>query len=348
MKKLDRWLCRRPLEGPYSYSMDFCRCRTCAARANQAGLHDFSPYRFSVSLQVSVCIGDNQDVRLFSGLFMVRPVVTTGSGFASLSQWVRFFRDADVPVLAQSASALEELRAAEESVDASSVAETFRADPLMTLKILAYASTHRSSRLLTETETITATVIMMGIGPFFRAFGPQKSIDQQLNGNTQALEGLMATIRRAHRASDFALGFAVHRREDDAVLIHLAALLHDFSEMLLWCHFPHLASRIRDDQAANKSLRSGTAQHAVLAVTLGELQQALMKAWHLPELLIRTSDDDHAEHPSVLCVLLAIRLARHTAMGWDNPAIPDDITEIAHLLNLSIPATFEIVRGLDI
>ena len=82
-------------------------------------------------------------------------------------------------------------------------------------------------------------------------------------------------------------------------------------------------------------------------MTLAELQQALMKAWHLPELLIRISDDAHAEHPSVLCVLLSIRLARHTALGWENPAIPDDITEIGRLLNLSVPATFEMVRGLD-
>jgi HD-like signal output (HDOD) protein len=294
------------------------------------------------SFQVLGGYGDNQGVGLFAGLFMIHE-----SGFAGLPQWVRFFRDADFPVLAQSAAALEELRAAEESVDANSIAEAFRADPLMTLKILAYASTHRSSRLVTDTETVTATVIMMGIGPFFRAFGPQQSIDQQLNGNGEALEGLFSTIRRAHRASVFALGFAVHRRQDDAVLIHLAALLHDFAEMLLWCHFPRLALRIRDDQAANKSLRSGAAQQAVLAVTLGELQQALMKAWHLPDLLIRISDDAHAEHPSVSCVLLAIRLARHTAQGWDNPAIPDDLKEIGALLSLSGPATLDFVRGLD-
>ncbi len=298
-------------------------------------------------LEVVGSCGDNQGVGLLAGLIMGLSVVKSGTGFASLSEWVRFFRDADIPVLAQSAVALEELRAVEDGVDANSVAEAFLADPLMTLKILAYASTHRSSRLLTDTETVTAAVIMMGIGPFFRALGLQKSIDEQLKGNGEALEGLMATIRRAHRASVFALSFAVHRRQDDAVLIHLAALLHDFAEMLLWCHFPQLALRIRDDQAANKSLRSGAAQNAVLAVTLGELQQALMKSWHLPDLLIRISDDAHAENSSVLCVLLAIRLARHTAQGWDNPAIPDDLTELGHLLNLSGPATSEFVRCLD-
>ena len=33
-------------------------------------------------------------------------------------------------------------------------------------------------------------------------------------------------------------------------------------------------------------------------------------------------------------MLLAVRLARHTAGGWDNAALPDDIADIAALLNL--------------
>jgi len=32
---------------------------------------------------------------------------------------------------------------------------------------------------------------------------------------------------------------------------------------------------------------------------------------------------------------LAVRLARHSAHGWDNPALPDDYIEIGQLLNLS-------------
>ena len=39
--------------------------------------------------------------------------------------------------------------------------------------------------------------------------------------------------------------------------------------------------------------------------------------------------------PSVRNVALAVRLARHTARGWDNAAIPDDVADIAALLNLS-------------
>ena len=67
----------------------------------------------------------------------------------------------------------------------------------------------------------------------------------------------------------------------------------------------------------------------------------------MPELLIRITDDRHAEHPSVQNVVLAIRLARHTAEDWDNAAIPDDIVELSELLNLSLAATLKFVRELD-
>jgi hypothetical protein len=46
-------------------------------------------------------------------------------------------------------------------------------------------------------------------------------------------------------------------------------------------------------------------------------------------------------------VLLAIRLARHTKSGWDNAAIPDDVRDIAQLLNLKPDATLRLLHDLD-
>jgi hypothetical protein len=46
-------------------------------------------------------------------------------------------------------------------------------------------------------------------------------------------------------------------------------------------------------------------------------------------------------------VLLAIRLARHTKDGWDNAAIPDDVSDIAALLNLRPQPTLKLLRELD-
>ncbi|RQP22948.1 HDOD domain-containing protein [Piscinibacter terrae] len=264
-----------------------------------------------------------------------------------LAAWTAFFRNAEIPVLAQSAGALEDLRAIEDDVDANLIGETFSSDPLMTLRILAHLSKHRPARVVTQPETVTASVVMMGITPFFKAFGQLASVEETLQDMPEALEGLREVLRRAHRAADFALGFAVHRLDHDAAVIHHAALLHDFAEMLLWLHAPELALRIRGAQQADPTLRSNMIQKDVLNVTLPELAHSLMLAWRLPELLMRITDDQHAEHPSARSVLLAIRLARHTAKGWDNAALPDDIRDIATLLNISESATTALVHELD-
>ena len=264
-----------------------------------------------------------------------------------LDAWTDHFRRADVPVLAQTAEAVEAMRANEDDVDANAIGEMVASDPLMTLKVLAYAATHRPARVITDTETVTATLVMMGISPFFRAFGPQLTIEQRLAGHPEALEGLHEVIHRAHRGATFALAFAVHRMDPDAPLIHEAALLHDFAEMLLWCHAPVLALQIRQAQRADPALRSAVIQREVLGIELHDLQQALMKAWRLPEMLRRISDDRHTEQANVRNVLLAVRLARHTAQGWDNAALPDDVADIAALLNLSPMAATQLVRSVE-
>src|SRR5438093_368283 len=154
-----------------------------------------------------------------------------------LARWTAFFRDADIPVLPATALALEDLRANEDEVDANLIGETLAGDPLMTLKVLAHAARHRSSRLVTDAETVTAALLLMGIGPFFRAFGPQRTVQEHLADVPQALAGLQ--------------------------------------------------------------------------------------------------------------VVLAIRVARHSARGWDNVAIPDDVRDISALLNLGAVPTQKLLLELD-
>jgi len=58
--------------------------------------------------------------------------------------------------------------------------------------------------------------------------------------------------------------------------------------------------------------------------------------------------DDHASHlAQVRNVQLAIRLARHSAHGWDNAALPDDVDEISALLNLGTQPTLNLLHDLD-
>ncbi|HJV69821.1 HDOD domain-containing protein [Ideonella sp.] len=261
--------------------------------------------------------------------------------------WVRYFQLAEIPVQAPTAAAIEDLRANEDAVDARMLAEIIAADPLMTLKLLAYTAALPRHRHATDVETAQQALVLIGITPFFRDFGPQPTIEAHLQGQPEALEGLREVIRRAHRAAKFALGFAVHRFDHDAPVIHEATLLHDFAEMLLWLHAPHLALDITYRQKADPTLRSSVAQRALLGVPLADIQHALMLAWRLPELLVRITDDRQESASQVRNVMLAIRLARHTARSWDNAALPDDVRDIAQLLNMGVAPTEALLHELD-
>ena len=266
---------------------------------------------------------------------------------ANLAAWTSYFRRAEIPVLRETVDALEALGANEDRTDANGIGEMIGGDPLMTLKVLAYASDHRGRSVVTGPETVIAALVMMGIPPFFRAFAAPTPVDDHLAASPEALAGLQRVLRRAHRGALFALAFAVHRTDPHAATVHAAALLHEFAEMLLWCHAPRLALRIRAMQDADTTLRSSVAQRSVLRIDLDELQLALVAAWRLPSLLADTAHEAHAGQTGARAVALGSRLARHTADGWDNAAIPDDVADVAAFLNLSPTAALELVRGID-
>lgn len=261
--------------------------------------------------------------------------------------WVTVLSRTDVPVLAATAASIDELRQNEDAVDAHLLAEALSNDPLMTLKLLRHVSSRRSSRLSSDAETVTEAVLMLGIPPFFNAFREMTTVESRLADLPDALDGVRGVLARSERAARFALAFAVHRMDHDAAVIHEAALLHDFAEVLLWVNAPSLALQIARRQAESPTLRSAEAQRSVLHVDLAEIQQALMKAWRLPELLVSISDDRASVSPKVRNVQLAIRVARHSMKGWENPAIPDDLQAISELLNLGAAHVRQLLLEID-
>jgi len=264
-----------------------------------------------------------------------------------IGAWTHYFRDADIPIMAATSRALEAMRANEDDVDANALTSVIQSDPLMTLKLLAKVASLRRPGSSTETESVITSLVLMGIAPFYRHFGPQATVEEWLVDQPEAQQGLQVLLKRAERAGQFALGFALHRGDTDATIIHQAAFLHDFAEMLVWLHAPTLALKIRAAQAADATLRSAAIQREVLGIEISDLRQALMKLWQLPELLVSISDERHADRANVKCVTLAVRLARHTAVDWENAAIPDDVNDIAQLLNASPRVALSFLHKID-
>ncbi len=266
----------------------------------------------------------------------------------SVRAWADLFDYRTLPVLAGTAAALGELREIEESVDAHLLAQVVAADPLMTLKLLAHVAALRRGREGSEVETVTEALVMLGIPPFFRAFSEPETVEMVLADQPDALKGFNDVMRRSHRAARFAIGFAVHRMDHDAEVLHEAALLHDFADLLLWLRAPTLALQIQQRQRAQPDLRTATVQRELLNIELVDLQHQLMVSWRLPSLLVSITDDRAQNVTSqARNVLLAIRVARHSAHGWHNAALPHDVQEVAQLLRLSEESAARLLLDID-
>lgn len=253
-----------------------------------------------------------------------------------IDAWVLLFNSNSLPVLRITKRRLDEMRDNLDRVDARELARVILQDPIMTVRVLAYIQPFRGRLLQHDITTIASAVMMAGIEPFFHRFEELLTVEDQLKGqDPHALLGVLQIIRRAQRAADYAQEWAIWRHDINMEEVRIAALLHDLTEILVWCSAPKLGLAIRNQQIANPNMRSSEAQMNTLGLTFRDIQLELCRVWHLPELLMRLIDDDNADQPRVKNVSLAVRLARHSSHGWDDPALPDDYAEIGQLLNIT-------------
>jgi HD-like signal output (HDOD) protein len=252
-----------------------------------------------------------------------------------IDAWVGFFSQVGIPVLRHTEQQLIELRADANKTNARVISSVILHDPLMTLRVLAYIETKRSKSRNTDITTIERALMMIGMEPFFNDFQALPLLEEHMKPHPRALLGILKVINRARKAMHWARDWAIYRRDLDVDEIAVATLLYDFAEILMWCFAPTLALQVAERQKADHTLRSVAIQEEIYGVPLYQIKLALAQAWHLPQLLITLMDHDNAEHPRVRNVKLAVDLARHSANGWDNAALPDDFKAIGELLHLN-------------
>ena len=252
----------------------------------------------------------------------------------SMAAWLAFLGQAEIPVLKQTARELERLSADESHLDARSIANVVTDDPLMTVKLLRYMQTHKHRNQKYELVDVKEALLMMGLDAYFREVPATPISEDMLQGHIEALVHLLHTVRRAQRSAHYAYDWALRLHDLHAEEVHVSALLYHVAEMLMWCFNPGQMLEIQKRQAADTTLRSADAQKQVLGFTGMEFQRQLTIEWKLPELLLNLMDPAQANTSRVRNVKLAANLARHSAQGWDNDALPDDYREIAALLRM--------------
>ncbi|MDR2880757.1 MAG: HDOD domain-containing protein [Azoarcus sp.] len=252
----------------------------------------------------------------------------------SIESYVNFFSRQPAPVLRRTVNEFSRLAQNIDEVTRQEIASAVQADPLMTMRLLSHIETHRENTQNHDIVTVSSAIIMMGIMPFFRAFGDLPTAEEALASRPQALLGLLRAVSRACKAARYARNWAVLRRDLDVNEITIAALLFGAAEMMAWIHAPDLIQRVYDIQRANRELRSSAVQREVFGVTEREVQLGLIRAWRLPKLLVHLLDASQTNNPRVRTITLAVDLARHLVHGWDNQALPDDISKIHALLRI--------------
>lgn len=253
-----------------------------------------------------------------------------------LSDWVSFIKQVEIPVLKQTAREIARLQEDEDKLSARALTGVILNDPMMVFKVLCYSQAHKGRHQLQDLLQVEQAIIMMGTTTFFNHLTPDLLVEDTLKGNITALTHLLRMIKRAHRAAKFAGDWATHLADLHAEELCIAALLHDLSEMLMWCFAPEKMSTIFDMQHADKTLRSQVVQQEVLGFKLHDMQNELVEAFKLPPLLKQLMHDESAKEHRVKNVLLAVNLARHSANGWDDAALPDDYADIAEFLRVDV------------
>jgi HD-like signal output (HDOD) protein len=254
--------------------------------------------------------------------------------------WVAEFSRAELPVLERTVAELELIRSDVDRVSTQHVSEVVMHDPFMTFKVLRYIQQRRRKSQRVDVTTIAHSLMMIGMNPFLEHFCAQQTLQSRLENDPQALEGALAVISRARHAALYARDWAIQRHDLEIDEVTTAALLHDLAELLLWCYAPELALKMQALQR-EQHLRSDAVQREVLGFPLIALQVELAHKWQLPDLICDLMDERHSPTSRSLNVSLAVALARHSAHGWDDAALPDDYAGIARIIGQSVEAARE-------
>jgi HD-like signal output (HDOD) protein len=263
--------------------------------------------------------------------------------------WLKNLRKINIPVLKQTARELAKLKEDEDNLSARAISTVVLNDPFMVFKVLSYTNSHPGKHQVQDILEVEQAIIMLGTSNFFGHLSPDLLVDDRLKSNMSALTHLLKLIKRAHRAAYYAADWAALRKDLHSEEIWIAALLHDFAEMLMWCFAPEKMNIIFDMQKNDKSLRTKDVQQQILGFHTSDLQKELIKVYAMPPLLTQLMNDDGETEQDyrVKNVSLAVNLARHSANGWDDAALPDDYAAIADFLHVDVARVLYIIKHPD-
>jgi hypothetical protein len=245
-----------------------------------------------------------------------------------LHGWSDFLRNGQIHILASTQDSLSSLKLKDDTLLPGELSVVVLRDPLFALAIIKHLQEHRNKLRTVDITTIEHALMMLGVEPFFKLFGGEPTLEEILDNKEASKQAIHAVARRSYVASRLAQDWAAKAKDIESEELQVAALIHDVAEMLLWMKAPAHAFLIKKHMQEDPQLRSHNAQLQVLGISLVDVEVEICKDWGLPTILLNLLLG-REKTPRMTTVALAVRLARHCASSWDNPALPDDWNEIA-------------------
>ncbi len=261
----------------------------------------------------------------------------------SLDEWVSEISLDRLPVLRRTALAISYLSKNAEGISATDISDVVLHDPLMTLKVIAYANGKVHGRFGSEIATVHNAVIMLGVPPFFRQFAMLKTIEDIRPVQEKESLGLLNCLSRAHHAAWQARDMAILRADVKSEEVFVGTMLHDMGEMVMWCVAPDAMLKILKTVRRRKISRE-EAEKSLLGFTLWDFQLALVAHWKLPDLLLMFMENENATNPRALMSIIASAVARHAAIGWHSQKLLADYEVIAGQFNFSTDEVVAIIH----
>ncbi|TCJ15333.1 HDOD domain-containing protein [Parasulfuritortus cantonensis] len=244
------------------------------------------------------------------------------------SQWAAYLEPLDPPVKQATKWALDELLANRGDLLApKDLAGLMLEDPLFSLRLLKEANRRLPRHLARDITAPLGAVLALGTATYSQLLREAEVADENN-------AGFVVCEWRAVLAARIAHLFGSYHYDLDPDELALATLLANLAEIELWAFAPELPQAALDVLARGGAERSDQAQHQACGFDFRELTLLLCERWQLPTLIVQLIRGDQSLRARL--ARLAVDTARHLGNGPDDPALPHDVAEAAHLTGASL------------
>jgi len=240
--------------------------------------------------------------------------------------------DKHFPVMEMTILALQKI-CSKEDARTDEIAQIVSRDPGLTIYLLRTCNTKSKSSLRSEITSISQALMMLGVEQVSKL--PSKLPNLKKILKDPAKTRLLMTFSRAYHAAEQATEWASIRRDMDTDEIFVATQVHFIGEMALALIYPEKLAEI-DNIRRKQQIASEEAQYIVLGFALSQLSYELARQWELPSLALEALKPENAKYPRAYNIMLAVQLARATAVDWHRGKTQAIQQQVAEFLDIPI------------